>query len=185
MGGYYYVNEGSEAQTTSDMVETLFVQVQAQSEKIELLQVKLFDQQSEILSLKLKLSTKYEHSLILKSYLDSMPYPAWIKKVSFDVDEKPVFTMWYINKAYEKEFKITNSFYTGKTDFDVWTKDIAQEFHDADVQVLNRMDQKCLEESYTETAFDSETMVSAISCKWPIRIEGNVGISGIIKIDKR
>jgi len=70
----------------------------------------------------------------LKSFIDQMEFPAWIKVVRRDGDNIK-FVMLEINLAYTEVFGIKRTDYVGKTDHDVWPKEIADSFSISDLRV--------------------------------------------------
>ena len=179
----YFMFQGQLKQSDADMVQTLYKQVQYLQERMaqqqETMQEKLFAQQAQIVSLKLQLSEKYEHTSILKEYLDAMPYPAWIKVAdTTDNGVIKVITNWHINDAYEKFFGITNEFYNGKTDFEVWPNEVARQFFANDTAVLLRLTNKCKSETFPNKVFDGTKDLTGYVCKWPLQVEGRPAIAG-------
>lgn len=82
----------------------------------------------------------------LEALIMSAPFPMWVK-IPYDKPEGGVgFKMLYVNQQYTEWFGVPNSRYAGRTDFEVWPKDvaIAYEKHDAMVYTTRR-DQRFLE----------------------------------------
>ncbi len=92
--------------------------------------------------------------------IEFMDSPYWIKEV---VDDK--FVMRYVNKSYERKYlhkyKKTAIDYIGKTDFEFWPKDIANDYHENDM--------KCYSEKseivFRENVYDGEKRVERIFFK--------------------
>ena len=79
-----------------------------------------------------KLSALNAKLLVMESSYMHIPLPSWLK----DIDG----TMLAVNDAYERYFLIPNGFsksdYVGQTDFDVWNEEVAQQYIDNDILVL-------------------------------------------------
>lgn len=69
---------------------------------------------------------------IKKAAFDAIPYPIWVKKYD---EEKGLFVMIFINKAYTDFTGIEYNEYVGKTDFDIHQESIAEEYHNNDLDV--------------------------------------------------
>ena len=67
--------------------------------------------------------------------LDSMPFPAWVKSCSVK-GNIPEFRMHFCNRAYEDMFNKSRTIYIGKTDYDMWPREIADRFYYHDLEVL-------------------------------------------------
>jgi len=186
----YFMFQGQLKQSDADMVQTLYAQVQFLQEKLAQQQEetvqKMFEQNAKIVSLQLQLAKKYEQEVILKDYLDAMPYPAWIKIADVDIEgQVNLITNWHINGAYEKMFDITNNYYNGKTDFQVWPLDVARQFFENDKAVLNRLAHKCKSETFPDKVFDGRTDITGFVCKWPLEVNGKPAIAGQVLIPEK
>lgn len=87
----------------------------------------------ELLDLKIKLKKEYNRKELLQSFLDSLPFPAWIKTKR---EEDGLFVMSMINDQYVMKYNIAKSKYEGATDYDLHPIDIAAAFEKADNEVL-------------------------------------------------
>lgn len=67
------------------------------------------------------------------SLLEAIQKPAWVKVYNPDNSE---FRMLYINSDYERQYDRTRALYLGKTDFEVYPKDIADVYYRHDMQVI-------------------------------------------------
>lgn len=63
-----------------------------------------------------------------EAFMNNTPAIAWAK------DEQGRIV--YLNKAYEERFQVRLANWLGKTDFDVWPPDVAQQFRENDLMVL-------------------------------------------------
>ena len=79
----------------------------------------------------------------MRAILENSPYMTWLK----DAEGRYI----RINHAY-LEFAKRNEVQQiiGKTDYDIWPKDRADNYHLADIDVIASRQQKCVEESFVE-----------------------------------
>jgi PAS domain-containing protein len=68
-------------------------------------------------------------------FMDSFPYPIWVKTVELDENGEVEFRMLYINDAYENFFNIKKENYIGKTDYRIWDPQTANRFYENDLHV--------------------------------------------------
>ena len=128
-----------------------------------------------ISELEQKISQLNTKLLIMESSYMHIPLPSWLK----DIDG----TMLALNDSYEKEFLLPSGLnrtdYIGKTDYAVWSEEIARKFIDNDRKVLV---------SDKKTWFGKEEIIINgidVSKNWKVlkyvRYAGNVavGIAGI------
>lgn len=106
------------------------------------------------------------------SFIEHMPLPCWAKDLNFK--------MIWINAEYEQNWNIKKSQYEGKTDFDVWPKEIADQFRYHDLLVMQN---KTLLETIEEVPIDRHKVKDLERwkiLKFPIYKDGElVGIGGI------
>ena len=81
---------------------------------------KLIENQKVINELELKISDQFNHIEILEAYYENMPGPAWMKDTNS--------MMFFINSSYEKVWGVTKLEYQGRTDEDVWGKEVSKSF---------------------------------------------------------
>lgn len=171
------MHNSSEGHTDAMVIETLYEQVR----KLEVMVIK---QSEEVTDLKIALSKKYEADTVLKDYIDSMPFPAWIKTVGAISDGSDTFKMWYINEEYERLFDVREERYRGKTDFDIWPKDVAETFYKNDSKVLETLGASCGTEVFPTKALepvsDENPLVVGLACKWAAEVAGGRAIAGQI-----
>lgn len=83
-----------------------------------------------------KISALNTKLLIMESAYMHIPVPSWLK----DLDG----TMLALNEAYEDNFLkplgLCRADYIGKTDFDIWDEETANEYQQNDVKVLNSIE---------------------------------------------
>lgn len=170
---------GSVLSAKSDEMRILYERVKFLEERDAEKSRIIFEQGANISSLTIELSKKYERSDVLKKYLDSFPYPAWIKKVELNADqpEFPRFVMWHINEAYERRYKVSREYYVGKIDVNVFGT-AAKEFYKNDLLTLNRMAPRCVFEPVPEN-IDSDVTNPEYVCKWVIDLEDGIAVAGM------
>lgn len=130
-------------------------------------------QAMSITSLKIQLATKYEPDEAVKTYIDNMPFPAWVKVVQGELDS-PAFVMWYLNEAYEDFTGIPKERFIGKTAFDLYPDEMAEEFQKSDEEVLEGYSSLCMIRPRTDEGKKKHTQV----CKWPTRVGGKDAVAG-------
>lgn len=83
----------------------------------------------------------------LEGLLRGLPYPAFVKVVQRDPENNSVsFVMQMVNEAYEKQFKVGEWDYAGKTDYEIWPKEVADVYYQHDATVLlSQANLRCLE----------------------------------------
>ena len=112
---------------------------------------------------------------IIQAYIDSLPFPVWIKKRIGPFQ----YEMVIINTAYTRVFNITKVQYQGRSDFDVWPTELAQKFTQLDESVFNSKKVECKEEPVIKQAKPSLDLV----CKFPIKLNGKfIGVGGAIPL---
>lgn len=89
---------------------------------------------AENTTMRLRLDTAIPAKQILWDFLDAMEIPAWCKRYDPVADN---FPMEHINAALERLYEVTNEYYEGKTDFEIWPEEDAQYYEERDRMVLN------------------------------------------------
>lgn len=166
------------------------VREKSNSKQIETYQKRLADTQSRLdseekdrikaeiraIEMSFEIKRKVTESDIIERYIDSLPFPAWIKRQERDGD----IVMVMINRAYEIKYDIKKARYEGKTDAQVWPRDLAKNFEKNDRLVLeskgyHRSNEKVIEDGKTKTVE-----------VWKFSLEfqdGSFGIGGLIVED--
>lgn len=83
-------------------------------------------------------------------FLDSMDFPAWVKRAYIGDAGVPEFRMHFINRAYEDRFNVSRVAYIGKTDHHIWNKQRADLFYLNDLEVLRKKNKIIFEELSTD-----------------------------------
>lgn len=110
------------------------------------LQRSILEKDAEItrLIVKLQLGDITSPDAALRAYLDSIKFPSWCK--IYDENENS-FYMWHLNRAYELFYDISFNSYIGRTDFDLYPQNIAQEYYNNDKLTLDEKSFNLFEES--------------------------------------
>lgn len=163
-----------------DLVRVLYERVEDLEGRYREVALANQSQAENITKLTIQLATKYEPDQAVKEYIDNMPFPAWVKVTQGDTDS-PELVMWYLNDEYEEAFGVTKEKYIGKTDFNIWPKDIALGFYERDLAVLSSLSSHCSDESVLYTPIGplvEATPEHAQICKWPTTIGGKRAVAG-------
>lgn len=178
----YMLYISSDIEAELELNKILFEQVNELREKDRVLTAK-------VTSLEIALSKKNRTAgEAIKEYIDSMPFPAWIKTVAFSNGGEAVFTIWYINEEYERTFGVKLRRYEGLTDFEVWPPKVAEEFYKNDLAILESYGATCVEEMFPKKALDpvseENPLVLGLVCKWATEVGGKPAIAGqILELD--
>lgn len=109
------------------------------------------------------------------SFIDNTPIPCWAK----DINSR---YLW-INDEYCQQWNIKKSQFEGKTDYEVWPPDVAEEFRTNDLRVIHN---KILIETIEKVPITSGSNTGDERALWriwkfPLKDEGGkvVGVGGI------
>lgn len=176
LSGSYIAFKGTSQSADAAILSTLY-------DRIGSLEMRVSTLTAQVSERDIKLAKKYEGSEVLKNYLNSMPYPAWIKTEHIENNDQ-IFRNWHINPEYEKTFNVSLDRIKGRTDYGVWPKETAKIFYDNDVLVLKRVNSRCFMESFAKSALDpvskSNPLISGYVCKWPAIVDGKRAVAGQI-----
>ena len=125
-----------------------------------------FKDSSELAAMKLR-NTELQQ----KAILNNIPDMAWLK----DTDSKFIA----VNEAFAKACGFNVNEIIGKTDLDIWPKDLAQSYQDDDREVMKSKKRKCIEERLVNKE-DGETWIETV--KTPVfddygNVIGTIGIA--------
>ena len=115
-------------------MRTALEQVQIQSREIIELRALLLTAQIRIIDLEAKVRIDVNEKELMAEFLDSLPFPAWIKRYR---EEDGEFVMTLLNDEYTAAYGYTSDFYIGKTDSDVHDPVVAESFRKQDLFVYN------------------------------------------------
>lgn len=80
--------------------------------------------------------TAREVNGMLRSIIDSVGVPAWVKIAIVSEEGNVSFRMLHLNREFEDIFNIRAEDYCAKTDHEIWPKDIADTFYTNDLEVF-------------------------------------------------
>lgn len=132
--------------------------------------------QHEIATLRRKLAEQFDERKTLLAYFDYMPGPAWMKNSKSE--------MIYINRKYSDQWNVSSLKYKGKTDHEIWPKQVADEFVKSDREVLIKGTSIVTFESVPKNALvpvgKNNPLVTWKIWKFPVVLNGEVaGVGGI------
>jgi len=143
------------------------------------LQQKILALSGENLRLKVELNTTVSRRRIYQEFIDSFPFPFWIK----EVDENGDFRAWLINNSYVYKYGISKERYVGSTDAEVWGAKVAAGFEEADRIVFENKNFIVTRELVPETGPKSD-LVPAHGWKFAVKIGvDQTGVAGLVVID--
>lgn len=91
----------------------------------------ILDQGKEILRLMSELQDKTSQTDLLQSFIEALPFPAWIKQRGDD----GIFRIVTINENFVIRYGISKKRAVGKSDFDLYPLDLAEEYQRGDREV--------------------------------------------------
>lgn len=116
---------------------------------------------------------------LYQTFLDGLPFPAWIKKMGDDGK----FVMVMINNAYAHKFNISKDRYEGATDEEVWGKHIAKGFSISDSEVFESKGFVLTREYFPESGAGSKPAWHSI-WKFSLKLGEEVyGVGGVVVVD--
>lgn len=116
---------------------------------------------------------------LYQTFLDGLPFPAWIKKKT----PTGKFRVVMINNAYAHQFNISKARYEGSTDAEVWGAEIAKGFEDADNRVFNSKGYTLTRERFPTDGVGSKPEWHSV---WKFSLSlghGRYGVGGIVVVD--
>lgn len=108
----YFAYQGTSEATGVDMYKTIVMQYENQRKTISEMQGQIIKSNLRIIELEAEIRKEVSHEDVLRSYIDSLPAPAWIKRSRPNGE----FEMYLMNKAYSYKYGISRGVYEGKTD---------------------------------------------------------------------
>jgi len=127
----FFLFSGTQGGNNASMLESAFNQINKQEVTMTNMRAELIKTQIRVIDLESKLRENVNRKELLQGYINSLPFPAWIKKRR----EDGMFEMVMINEAYTAEYKKTPTQYIGKTDYEVHPHDLAVQYEINDLQV--------------------------------------------------
>jgi PAS domain-containing protein len=114
---------------------------------------------------------------LLRRYIEAMPFAAWIKLEHRKDDGRVELRMQFVNSQYTSLFGVATMSYEGRTDFEVWPRDVANDFYAHDLQVLGSGNAAKTSEKVT---LPDGTPAVLTVLKFPIDKEGYRGVCGLV-----
>jgi hypothetical protein len=122
------------------------VRLEAAFERIEHLEKQMRDQQLssnakiiELTTKVFKLQRQLDKDLNIEDmfmeFMEGLPFEAWVKEVDLAEDGEVLFTMKYLNRAYQFKYGVSQRRYAGSRDRDIWGSHLAEQFRETDLQV--------------------------------------------------
>ncbi len=124
----YYENKDS---TEANLYDSTLTHMKKIQDDNRYLQEDNSKKSLKILELEIMIRTLSSRKGTLGSYIENIPAPVWIKKLN---DENQ-FEMLILNREYISTYGIDKIGYVGKTDYDFWPKEVADEFQEEDFSV--------------------------------------------------
>jgi len=126
-----------------------------------------------------ELTISVTRTSLFQSFLDSLPFPAWIKRK----DKDGVFRMVMINNAYVHKFGKSKARYKNATDEEMWGKEVAQGFVAADEKVFKSKGYLLTKELFPKRGGTSEATWHSV---WKFSVmlgDEKYGVGGIVVVD--
>jgi PAS domain-containing protein len=121
----------------------------------------------------MKLNAALQINTDIQGFIESLPFPAWIKRP----EEDGIFRMAYINDEYTSAFGITKKEYIGFTDFDLHSEDVATTYVARDAEVISS-NRDLKEYGYIEV---KGVRLQILIVLFPIKLpDGDSGIGGMV-----
>ena len=108
----FFTYQGGRETNDVDMYKTLVMQYEGQQKRMGEMQAQIIKSNLRIIELEAEIRREVSHEDVLRSYIDSLPAPAWIKRARSNGE----FEMYLINKAYSYKYGISKGIYEGRTD---------------------------------------------------------------------
>ncbi len=129
--GSFLVYYGNKDSVQVDLYNSTLTHMQKYQDNNRILQEENSKKELKIRELELMISELSNRKGNLESYIENIPAPVWIKKLNDDNE----FEMLILNRAYLSTYGIDKFGYVGKTDYDFWPKETADEFKREDFVV--------------------------------------------------
>lgn len=126
------IAEASRLESAFKRIEYLESEMQKQQMTSNL---KIAELTGQVFRLQAQLNKDLDIISLFESFMDGLPFEAWLKKVTY-VDGEPKFTMLLINKKYEYSRGVSRIRYKGLTDSEIWGDDISKDFLNSDLRAL-------------------------------------------------
>jgi hypothetical protein len=115
------------------------------------LQIELANKNIELVRLKAENSKQIKDEDLAQRLVDSLKFPAWVKEYNEESNE---FIMIAINEIYTVVYGKTKTDYIGFTDYDIYPKEIADEYRRRDFEALNNFNSVVVKENTMKNGED-------------------------------
>lgn len=133
----------------------------------------------ENIELKALLRDNITRNDLYQTFLDGLPFPAWIKKKDPDGE----FRMVMINNAYSHKFNVSKDRYQGATDKEIWGEHIASGFRLSDERVFSTKGYVLTREYFPKEGLNSKPAWHSV-WKFSLRLGRDVyGVGGVVVVD--
>lgn len=129
----YVALKGQDKSTDASIYQATIERMNAQDQMISRLRISQTQADLRIIELEAEISKSGNHSDILRSYINGLDTPAWVKKR----DKYGEFTMYIINDAYTEEYGKSRYVYEGSSDTDIWSGDLVKAWRDNDERAFS------------------------------------------------
>ena len=134
----------------------------------------ILSQGLEIIKLSAQLQDKTTQAELLDGFIESLPFPAWLK----EIDDDGIFRVVTINELFTVTFGLTKAQAIGNSDYDLFSKELAEEYQKTDRIV-----------SDTGSVHRADTVmvkhgqrVAVLYVKFPVYLpSGFKGVGGVIR----
>lgn len=140
LAGAWFAFQGDTNNADAQRLESAF-------KRIEYLETEMRQQQAnsnakiiELTSQVFRLQSQLDKDLnildMFETFMNGLPFEAWLKEVQYDENGEPTFKMLSINKRYEFTHFVSKTRYRNSEDKDIWPDKVATEFRNSDLAVL-------------------------------------------------
>ena len=148
LGTAWFMFKGQQGATDVRMVQVAYERMESLDKRLIEANTQVVKLRARIMELEARLEREVNIDGFLEEFIDSFPFPAWIKYVDTDADGKMIFPMAVINKAYEHQHGVSKRRYAGNQDKDIWPPKVAEAFREHDLEVLRNKSAGTYTESY-------------------------------------
>lgn len=135
----------------------------------------------QLVQVSAELNINMNKTELYQNVLNTLPFPAWIKRMDADGQ----FRMVMINEQFTSQYGITPSEYVGRTDFQVHPKELATKYFEADRKVLSSGKGFTEYEVSIQGGEEVQTLVYRFIFNLPNNIDGVAGVAVTQKLLKR
>lgn len=116
-------------------VETLQTRISYLEEKNTKLLEEVSELKAQMVRLEYLMKEETTTVSVMCNFFEAFPGLDWIKRVELDESGNPKFTMVCVDSAYSLNYGLSKYRYVGKTDYEIWPKETADQFYQNDTAV--------------------------------------------------